>query len=884
MIQSAVLRRLRRLPGRLVRAARSEVRARARRRPLLPDTVLYESFAGNGALDNPEALFRALLAAPDQQQLRHVWALTRGHREFRAEFARDPRVRIVRHGSAAYLRAVARARVLVNNATFPPEFDKRPGQLYVNTWHGTPLKHMGYDMPDGALQSANVLRNLLQADVLLSQSAWMTQTMYLDAYRLRGLFAGRILEVGYPRVDRQELTAAEADRLAELLRVGRSPRRRIVVYAPTWTGERFGAPRDEADAMLATVAGLQERLGAGYRVVLKAHQSVHHLLAGRADARHVLISNDLPTNVLLGATDHLITDFSSIFFDFLARDLPISFYVPDPGAYREERGAYFADEELPGEVVHDLDALAARIASCADGPGADGDGDPARDRRRAWAERFTPRTDGHAAERVVDAVFRDRPIRAADASGTRPTVLLYLGGMRSNGITSSALNLLRALDHDGVDVSVLIARPGGGQPRANQQRIDPRVRQFIRQGGMNASKARMLRLKLRERLRPDAGETANQRTLYAEEWHRIFGDARFDAIVDFSGYSRFWSQILLHAPRARRTIWLHNDMAAEVHRSIGRRRRMRLPALFALYPRFDALVSVSEELAKLNRAAFRGDAGDAAFLAARNLVDADRIRAGARGPLPEGLPDDLGDPELSWFVTVGRLSPEKNQSRLLEAFAAVHAEHPSTRLLLVGDGPRREQLRGEIRRRGLAGAAVLAGAVDNPFAVMAAAGCFVLSSDYEGQPMVLLEAATLGMPILSTDFGSVRDALPAHAITVVDADPAALAAGMRAFLAGAIPPAVFDVEAYNRTAIREAEAAILGDARREGGAEHSSSSASSASSTMASDSARTVTTNQASPRSATTAPAAMPMTHHMTTSDGSGLTADHAPRRGPRTF
>lgn len=874
-----MIRRARRFGVRILRAWETGVRARARRQRVWDDTVLYESFAGNGALDNPEAIFRALLAAPDQSRLRHIWVLTPGHREFREEFRRDPRVRVVRYRSRAYLRAISRARVLINNATFPPEWGKRPGQLYLNTWHGTPIKHMGYDMPDGALQSANVLRNLLQADVLLSQSSWMTRRMYLDAYRLRGVYPGRILEVGYPRTDRQELAPQQREAVRDALRAARTPRRAVVVYAPTWTGERFGAPRDEADAMLATVAGLQQRLGNGYRVVLKAHQSVHRLLAARPGVRDVLISNDLPTNVLLGVTDHLITDFSSIFFDYLARDLPISFYVPDPGAYREERGAYFDDDELPGAVVHDLDALAARILA---------EDDPVLERRRAWAERFAPRTDGHAADRVIDAVFRDHPVRSIDATDGRLAILLYLGGMRANGITSSALNLLGALDHDRFDVSVLIARPVGSERRRSQALLDPRVRQFVRQGGMNAGKVAMGRLKLRERLRPGTGEAANERRLYSDEWRRLFGDARFDAVVDFSGYSRFWGQLLLHSPAARRTIWLHNDMAAEVHRSIGGRKRMRLPGVFALYPRFDALVSVSPELSKLNRASLAGLARlpASSFISARNLVDAVRVRDGSRVPiadLPElqegGRPAwvaELDDPRLVWFVAVGRLSPEKNHLRLLDAFAAVRADHPESRLLLVGDGPMREELDAGIARAGLEGAAHLTGAMENPFPLMAAADCFVLSSDHEGQPMVLLEAAALGMPIISTGFGSIADALPDGAVAIVASEAAALADGMRAFLQGAVRPTAFDVDDYNRAALREAETAILGDAARD-------SSSTSSSSTIASVSASTATRSQAATASTAAAPPAMPMTHHMTTSDPRSA-ATHARGWRPRTL
>ncbi|MGN6325332.1 CDP-glycerol glycerophosphotransferase family protein [Pseudolysinimonas sp.] len=858
-------RRARRLPSRVARAIESELRAAARRRPVLDEVVLYESFAGNGALDNPEAIFRALLEAPDQAHRRHVWVLGRGHRAFRDEFRRDPRVRFVRPGTGAYWRAVSRAGVLINNATFPPGFDKRPGQTYVNTWHGTPLKHMGYDMPDGAMQSSNVQRNLLQADVLLSQSAWMTERMYLDAYKLRGLFRGRILEVGYPRVDRQELTAEEADTVLDALRVGH-PRRRLVVYAPTWTGERFGAPRDEADAMLATVSGLQERLGTGFRVVLKAHQSVQHLLAGRPGTRDVLVSNDVPTNLVLGVADHLVTDFSSIFFDFLARDRPISFYVPDAGAYREERGAYMTEDELPGPVLRDLDALAARIA-------ADDAADAFRDRRREWAERFTLRSDGHASERVIDDVLRDHRVRAAATGDDRRRVLLYLGGMRSNGITSSALALLRTLDHDRLDVSVLIARPASRDQRANQERIDPRVRQFIRQGGMTASKLRMLRLRLRERLRPDAGETENQRRLYADEWHRVFGDARFDAIVDFSGYSRFWSQILLHSPDARRTVWQHNDMAAEEHRSLGGGRRMRLAAMFALYPRFDALVSVSPTLAEVNHAAFGDRPGleRTPFLSARNPLDLDRIRAGASAPLDEGLELPVLDERgVTRFVSVGRLSPEKNQRRLLRAFAAVHRDAPATRLVLVGGGPLRAELEREIARLGIVDAVTLTGPVENPFAVMSACDCFVLSSDYEGQPMVLLEAAVLGLPIVSTRFGSVRDALPPEALTVVDPTPEALADGMRAYLDGRVPPAAIDIEAYGRATAREAEAAILGVDAGSSPRASSSSVSASASTEIA---ARAATAS-------TTTPATMPMIRPMTSSDRFRPTKDpHADHR-----
>jgi CDP-glycerol glycerophosphotransferase (TagB/SpsB family) len=183
---------LKRLPSRVKRAARYEIHAHWRRQPIVQGSVFYESFSGNGMLDNPEAIFRELLASPDLGHLTHIWALS-DLTQYRAaveEFSSDPRVSFVRYGSAAYYRALATSQYLVNNATFPPDFSKRPGQVYLNTWHGTPLKRMGYDIEDGALATANIIRNFVQADYLLSANPFMSEQMYETGYKLTGIYRG----------------------------------------------------------------------------------------------------------------------------------------------------------------------------------------------------------------------------------------------------------------------------------------------------------------------------------------------------------------------------------------------------------------------------------------------------------------------------------------------------------------------------------------------------------------------------------------------------------------------------------------------------------------------------------------------------------------------
>jgi CDP-glycerol glycerophosphotransferase len=821
-------RRLRRWPRRLARALQFDHHAYWRARPLRLGTVMYESFSGNGMLCNPEAIFRHLLRRPEFASFEHIWVLSepRRYRDTIDEFRNVHNVRFVRYRSPAYFRALATSEYLINNATFPSEFSKRPGQVYVNTWHGTPLKRMGYHMPAGAHDSANTLRNFVAADFLLAANPFMAEQMYESAYKLSNAFRGLIIEEGYPRIDRQRLQSDQFIAVrARLERAGVPLRGRdVVLYAPTWKGESFARPEDDIDALVAAVRELQARLGDDRIVLLKTHQIVHSFASSKPALAPILVPNDIPTNEVLGITTALVTDYSSIFFDYLATGRPIAFYTPDMADYSDTRGVYFPASDWPGPVCTTMAEVGQQLDQLlgAEQPA------PSETYLR-WQARFAAREDGDVTRRVVDVVFHGRrrgyQVRPARADA-RPRVLFYLGGMRSNGITTSALNLLSAIDHDRFDVSVVYARSNKRQQRSNQNKIHPAVRQFPRLGGMNGNKLAHVKRELAERNgRTDLHRAdRSQTSLWDEEWVRCFGDLQFDEVIDFSGYSPFWATLLLHSPPATRSIWLHNDMAAEVHREVGGTRAMSrsLPAVFALYREFDRLVSVSPRLNALNRRKLAGYAPADRFVAVSNVIDAQRVLTGALADIREldGYPVDENTGGVlvpdwveqvrnrngtTWFVTVARLSPEKNQERLIRAFATVYADRADVRLLIVGQGYSRAALQKTIDALGLSDAVFLTGSFPNPFAIMAAADCFVLSSNYEGQPMVLLEAAVLGLPIVSVDFASVHDALPGESIHVVPQTDRALAEGMRAFLRGDVLPSSLDVTAYTRKVLSDFE-------------------------------------------------------------------------------
>lgn len=517
------------------RLARTESYAFWRQRKVDPSTVLYESFGGNGALCNPEALFRSLVEDPEFSSLRHVWALKADHDgdRLRQEFRRHPRVSFVRSNEAAYFKALATSGFLVSNATFPRAFAKRPGQFYLNTWHGVPLKKMGFDIGDPPSRVANVLRNFLHADYLLSGNPFMTEQMYERAHRLDGIFHGTILEVGSPRVDHQfDGDAAIALTRAELAAAGLPvDEREIVLVAPTWKGDNFLHPENDAELLLRQAQDLAARLGEDrYVVLLKTHQAVHAFATGRAEFAGVLVPNDIPTNRVLAAAAILVTDYSSIFFDFLASDRPIHFLVPDLADYTGYRGLYLEPATWPGELSDGVAELAEKILNGPSGPGAAS----AAERRAAARERFAPAEDGEASRRVIDIVFRGRePGRSAHRldSNARPSLLAVVGTPADTEALAAVGAELDQVDLDAVDVTALVSDSRRADFVAWQKALDPRIRVVARQGALGGSRVgHALR---RVGLRSSKG-------LWRDEMTRVFGVSRFDSVLSFTDEPTFW--------------------------------------------------------------------------------------------------------------------------------------------------------------------------------------------------------------------------------------------------------------------------------------------------------------------------------------------------------
>ncbi|MFE6871006.1 CDP-glycerol glycerophosphotransferase family protein [Kitasatospora sp. NPDC057692] len=367
----------------------------ARREPLR-EAVLYDVFGGRGYADSPRAVHTEL--ARRGAPLEHLWVVDDAQAEL------PPGVRAVRVWSPEWYRALATSRYLVGNTHFPDFLRRRPGQVVVQTWHGALLKRIAHDVDNPWLADHGYLASLDREtphwSLLLSPSPFATPILR-RAFRYRG----EILESGYPRND--VLARPDPHRAAAVRRrLGIPEGRRVVLYAPTWREDR---PRPDGDGfrldLRLDLDRARRALGDDHVLLLRPHAHVREPLTGTGDGFAVDCADYPDVQELLLVADVLVTDYSSILFDFAITGRPVLFFTYDLAHYRDSlRGfAFDFEAQAPGPLLADSAALVAALRAVADTGGAVPAGYAERYRR--FREVHCALDDGAAASRVVDRML-----------------------------------------------------------------------------------------------------------------------------------------------------------------------------------------------------------------------------------------------------------------------------------------------------------------------------------------------------------------------------------------------------------------------------------------------------------------------------------------------
>ena len=316
--------------------------------------ILFESFHGKDLSDSPYYILKALMDSGEASKYRIYFASAdpKAH-QVTVDKLHLP-VRLIDVTSYRYTKILATSRYLITNSSLPVYFIRRPEQVYLQTWHGTPLKTLGKKMRFGIESMYNIQHNFMQANYLLYPNEFTRDAMMED-YNLNPLFTGEVVISGYPR----NSIFCDRKREEEVRRLLGNEGYTTFAYMPTWRGQsNHDIQTEEQDNEAAQMlAYLDSQLGDHQ----KLYVNFHPIVAGsiRLDSyRHIFpFPAEFDKYEFLNSTDALITDYSSVMFDYSVTRKPVILFMYDYDQYMYDRGMYLDVRELPFLKLYELEEL-----------------------------------------------------------------------------------------------------------------------------------------------------------------------------------------------------------------------------------------------------------------------------------------------------------------------------------------------------------------------------------------------------------------------------------------------------------------------------------------------------------------------------------------------
>lgn len=363
--------------------------------PIKENTIIFQSFHGKSYSCNPKAIYKYM--KEHDIDMNFVWVLNNQYKKI------EGNPQIVKPKSLKYYYYMARAKYFVNNGNFPDFYNKRKGAVHIQTWHGTPLKKLGFDIDISSPSykentSPALMRRNKRWDYLIGPNDY-TSEILKRAFK----YEGKMLDIGYPRND--IFYNYKEDVITELKnRLGIPISKKVILYAPTWRDYEFhnGRPEENFNVKF-DIERFKSEFGEDYVLLLRLHYRDANRLKINVNNNVVLnVSNYDDIQELYLISDILITDYSSVMFDYANLNRPILFYAYDYKRYSSELRGFYLNfkEEAPGPIItsearlfqeiRNIDQVKNRYAS----------------RYKRFQEKFCHLDDGEASKRVINTVFK----------------------------------------------------------------------------------------------------------------------------------------------------------------------------------------------------------------------------------------------------------------------------------------------------------------------------------------------------------------------------------------------------------------------------------------------------------------------------------------------
>ena len=372
--------------------------------------IIFESFMGRKYVDSPKAIYEYMLSNKKYEKFSFIWAFK--NPEDYKYLIKNKNTKVIKYNSKEYYKAYSTSKYWITNSRVPDVIVKKKNQIYTQCWHGTPLKKLGFDITvqgGNALNSLKDIRYKYQVDskkytYMVSPSRFCTEK-FISAFNLKKV--GKediIIEKGYPRNDYLiNYKDEDIKRIKKELKLPQD--KKILLYAPTWRDNQHESGVGYTYKTEVDFDYLKEKLQEEYIILFR----VHYFVANSFDFKKykgfvydVSEYNDI--NELYVISDILITDYSSVFFDYAILKRPMLFYMYDLDDYKNKlRDFYFDLSELPGPIIEKEKELVSEITKISKNFKYD-------KKYKDFNNKYNYLDDGQASKRVIETIIKEEDL------------------------------------------------------------------------------------------------------------------------------------------------------------------------------------------------------------------------------------------------------------------------------------------------------------------------------------------------------------------------------------------------------------------------------------------------------------------------------------------
>ena len=418
--------------------------------PIKEKYILLEAGQGKNLNGNMFALIRELCENPAYSDYTVAFVVTDDTLESAKErfLFYGYTVELVIRDSEKYKEYLATCKTLCTDNSFPPYFLKRKEQVYLNTWHGTPLKTLGVSDLKNAKSLANIQKNYLMCDYALFPNEFC-KDVFMDDYMLRNIYKGKILLQDYPR-NSIFLDDDAAKKLRDKLGLNN---KQIIAYMPTWRGTGRNADTDIQKRILDKYfTEIDKRLNDDQIFYVNLHFLIGNTMDFQKYKHIKPFPKEYETYDFLAICDCLVTDYSSVFFDYAVTKRKIILFAYDLYEYMRDRGTYFPIEDLPFPIVDTVDQLINEI------------NDEKYNDYSEFLSTYCSYADLHTSKKVLDLLLKNdnSEVNLSNATDNEKDIILVYGGkLKSKHKNEMLADFLSDISEKNSNSEVLLTFRGG---------------------------------------------------------------------------------------------------------------------------------------------------------------------------------------------------------------------------------------------------------------------------------------------------------------------------------------------------------------------------------------------------------------------------------------